>query len=81
VIDAGLAHGITNAGESKLSSKTKVNRICDAFLAALGNQVDTNLRNLVTAHVCKYPPDLDSGLQLVARLRGLYLNSLKKMPC
>jgi len=32
--------------------------------------VDTNLQNLVTAHVCKSPPDLEAGLQLVARLRG-----------
>ncbi|KAE8150092.1 IKI3 family-domain-containing protein [Aspergillus avenaceus] len=48
---------------------TKVNRICDAFLAALEKRVDTNLHNLVTAHVCKSPPDLEAGLQLVARLR------------
>lgn len=33
--------------------------------------MDTNLQNVVTAHVCKFPPDLDSGLQLVADLRGL----------
>ncbi|EGC42114.1 elongator complex protein [Histoplasma capsulatum var. duboisii H88] len=47
----------------------KVNRICDAFLSVLASRIDTNLRNLVTAHVCKSPPDLDSGLQLVAKLR------------
>lgn len=47
-----------------------MNRICDAFLATLKNRVDTNLQNLVTAHVCKSPPDLEAGLQLVARLRG-----------
>ncbi|KAH8697212.1 putative killer toxin sensitivity protein [Talaromyces proteolyticus] len=48
---------------------SKINRICDAFLTALKNKLDTNLQNLVTAHVCKSPPDLDSGLQLVANLR------------
>jgi hypothetical protein len=37
--------------------------------------MDTNLQNLVTAHVCKSPPDLDAGLQLVAGLRGLFLLS------
>lgn len=49
----------------------KVNRICDGFLAALEKRSDTNLHNLITAHVCKLPPDLESGLRLVARLRGL----------
>ncbi|KAL4927181.1 Elongator subunit IKI3 [Aspergillus undulatus] len=48
---------------------SKVNRICDGFLAALEKRSDTNLHNLITAHVCKLPPDLESGLQLVARLR------------
>jgi elongator complex protein 1 len=50
---------------------SKVNRICDGFLTALEKRSDTNLHNLITAHVCKLPPDLESGLQLVARLRGL----------
>ncbi|KAI3091561.1 hypothetical protein CBS147343_791 [Aspergillus niger] len=48
---------------------SKVNRICDAFLSTLEKRIDTNLHNLITAHVCKSPPDLESGLQLVARLR------------
>ncbi|KAJ5812211.1 hypothetical protein N7474_008512 [Penicillium riverlandense] len=51
------------------SKGSKVNRICDAFLAFLQNRVDTNLHNLITAHVCKSPPDLEAGLRLVARLR------------
>lgn len=56
----------------KLPSKgSKVNRICDAFLVVLEKRLDTNLQNLVTAHVCKSPPDLEAGLQLVARLRGM----------
>lgn len=53
----------------------KVNRICDGFLAALEKRSDTNLHNLITAHVCKLPPDLESGLRLVARLRGLSCNA------
>ncbi|KAL4775486.1 IKI3 family-domain-containing protein [Aspergillus nidulans var. acristatus] len=48
---------------------SKVNRICDGFLTALEKRSDTNLHNLITAHVCKLPPDLESGLRLVARLR------------
>ncbi|KAE8340311.1 hypothetical protein BDV24DRAFT_63860 [Aspergillus arachidicola] len=54
---------------TKAPAKSKVNRICDAFLAALDKKIDTNLHNLVTAHVVKSPPDLEAGLQLVARLR------------
>lgn len=56
----------------KASKDSKINRICDAFLVALKNKMDTNLQNVVTAHVCKFPPDLDAGLQLVADLRGLF---------
>ena len=53
-----------------LSKGSKVNRICDAFLGTLEKRIDTNLHNLITAHVCKSPPDLEAGLRLVARLRG-----------
>ena len=57
-----------------LAGKTsKVNAICDAFLAVLQNRLDTNLQNLVTAHVCKDPPDLEAGLKLVANLRSKFL--------
>ncbi|RAK86638.1 elongator complex protein 1 [Aspergillus costaricaensis CBS 115574] len=58
--------GIVAAAPNKGS---KVNKICDAFLSTLEKRIDTNLHNLITAHVCKSPPDLESGLQLVARLR------------
>jgi elongator complex protein 1 len=47
----------------------KVNRICDAFLSALESKASTNLQNIVTAHVCKRPPDFNTALQLVADLR------------
>lgn len=47
----------------------KVNRICDAFLSILDSRRSTNLQNLVTAHVCKRPPDLTAALLLVAELR------------
>ncbi|KAJ5112266.1 hypothetical protein N7532_000311 [Penicillium argentinense] len=55
--------------QSPGSKASKVNSICDAFLAVLKGRVDTNLQNLVTAHVCKSPPDLSAGLELVAGLR------------
>ncbi|KAJ5673873.1 hypothetical protein N7462_009312 [Penicillium macrosclerotiorum] len=51
------------------SKSSKVNSICDAFLVVLQNRLETNLQNLITAHVCKDPPDLETGLTLVANLR------------
>lgn len=70
--------GQYSPGLIKQSSKVnKVNAICDAFLAVLQNRVDSNLQNLVTAHVCKSPPDLDAGLGLVAHLRGMFSGALK----
>ncbi|GAB7355004.1 hypothetical protein MBLNU459_g5613t2 [Dothideomycetes sp. NU459] len=48
---------------------SKTNRICDAFLEVLQSRTSTNLQNIVTAHVCKSPPDLDAGLTLIAQLR------------
>ena len=52
--------------EAKIS---KVNRICNAFLDALKNRTSTHFQNVVTAHVCKIPPDLDAGLTQIAGLR------------
>jgi elongator complex protein 1 len=63
---------LTGGGSAAITKKdNKVNRICDGLLAVLSNMIDTNLKNLVTAHVCKSPPDLEAGLQLVASLRGM----------
>ncbi|KAI9729846.1 MAG: hypothetical protein M1834_006595 [Cirrosporium novae-zelandiae] len=63
-------------GESKLSPpstkletpKSKVNTICDAIIEVLKTRLNTNLQNVITAHVCKSPPDYDSGLLLVKKL-------------
>lgn len=48
---------------------SKINRVCDAFLDVLGVRTSTHLQNIITSHVCKSPPDLDSGLSLIAKLR------------
>jgi elongator complex protein 1 len=48
---------------------SKINRVCDAFLDVLRNRTSTHLQNIITAHVCKSPPDLDAGLSLIAQLR------------
>ncbi|KAM0286066.1 hypothetical protein ACHAQH_001074 [Verticillium albo-atrum] len=49
-------------------SKSKVNKICSSILRSLESKKDTNLQNIITAHVCKVPPALDDGLTLVSGL-------------
>ncbi|KAF2635875.1 elongator complex protein 1 [Massarina eburnea CBS 473.64] len=50
---------------------SKVNRICDGFLAVLQeSQYKDRLQNLITAHVSKVPADLESGLELIGRLQA-----------
>lgn len=56
--------------ESSEASISKVNRICNAFLDALKNRTSTHFQNVVTAHVCKAPPDLEAGLTQIAGLRS-----------
>ena len=61
------------ASKSRLSQEqveNKVNRICDAFLAVLEQPQykEAHLQNIITAHVCKSPPDLNGGLEIIAKL-------------
>lgn len=56
--------------ESPEAHISKVNRICNAFLHALKNRTSTHFQNVVTAHVCKTPADLDAGLTQIAGLRN-----------
>ena len=56
--------------ETSAAESSKVNRICDAFLDALKSRTSTHFQNVITAHVCKVPPDLDAGLTQIAGLRS-----------
>ncbi|CCC07246.1 unnamed protein product [Sordaria macrospora k-hell] len=47
---------------------SKINTICDAVLHSLKAKKSANLQNIITAHVCKNPPALSDGLQVVASL-------------
>ncbi|KAK7542268.1 IKI3 family protein [Phyllosticta citribraziliensis] len=66
---ADLVMDSESSGTARFDIPTKVNRICDAFLAVLQSRTATNLQNIVTANVCKSPPDLEGGLQVVAKLK------------
>ena len=49
---------------------SKVNSVCDAFLSILQTRKATNLQNVITAHVCKIPPDLEAALLEIAKLQS-----------
>jgi elongator complex protein 1 len=66
---ASQSNGMANGTENHVSPNSKVNRVCDAFLSCLKPKISKHLRNIITAHVCKRPPDLVSALELVASLR------------
>lgn len=52
------------------SNTSKVNSICNAILEILQSRTATNLQNIISAHVCKNPPDLEAGLLVVAELQS-----------
>ena len=60
---------IQNSTQSTPSALDKVNRICAAFLPVLLADPAKYLQSIMTAHVCKRPPDLISALQLISELR------------
>ncbi|KAI9658531.1 MAG: hypothetical protein M1829_006757 [Trizodia sp. TS-e1964] len=60
---------LVSANPKASTKASKINRICDAFLVVISSRKSTNLQNLVTAHVCKSPPDLEAGLLVIAKLR------------
>jgi elongator complex protein 1 len=64
----GVTDGVQNGKPPGATSK--VNGICNAFLQVLENDDSkVRLQNIVTAHVCKNPPDLEAGVRLVSDLR------------
>lgn len=48
---------------------SKVNRICEKFLHVLQKRYSISLQNVITATVCKVPPDIEAGLAIIANLR------------
>ena len=64
-----IENHITEPETSKGGNLSKVNRICDAFLEVLQTRGPTHIQNVITAHVCKIPPDLDAGLIEISKIR------------
>jgi len=51
--------------------ESKVNSVCHAFLDVLSTLSSKHLQNIITANVCKSPPDLEGGLRVIAHLRSI----------
>jgi elongator complex protein 1 len=57
---------------SKTTTGNKVNTICDAFIDVLRKKyLSKHMQNIITAYVCKTPPDHESALNLIATLKGV----------
>ncbi|KAI9797802.1 MAG: hypothetical protein M1833_005305 [Piccolia ochrophora] len=65
-----------DTSQHQFSSKS--NRICDAFLLEFSQRKASNPQNVITAHVCKSPPNLESGLRAVGELRERDSDMLEK---
>lgn len=48
---------------------SKINTVCDRFLAIFKDKASDRLQNTLTAHVCKTPPDLDAALMQIEKIR------------
>ena len=66
-----LSNGLSNGHAAVHREASKINRICDAFLALFIDRMPKHLQNMVTAYVSKSPPDQESALQAIAKLKGL----------
>ena len=54
-------------------SGNKVNGTCGAFIDVLSKKfLSKNLQNVITAYVCKNPPDHESALNLIITLKGVF---------
>lgn len=51
---------------------SKVNSVCNAFLEVLHERTPARFQNIITAHVCKVPPDLDAGLFEISRIQSRF---------
>ncbi|KAK6339082.1 hypothetical protein TWF696_009870 [Orbilia brochopaga] len=59
----------TTPSRTMAGNPDKVNIVCDAILAGIKRRTSPNTQNLVTCYVSKKPPDLDSGLSMISKMR------------
>ncbi|KAJ9607838.1 putative elongator complex protein 1 [Cladophialophora chaetospira] len=67
--DTTLSTNTQSQEPPKLPPGSKVNKIADAFLSTLTSKPSSQyIQTIITAHVCKRPPDLPSALFLISSL-------------
>ena len=66
--EQGSTASATMDFSNKKQAISKVDCICEAFLTVLRSRHTTNLQNIITAHLCKSKPDIESGLSVIADL-------------
>lgn len=78
---AGKNHHSSESQTHVLEARadSKVNKICDGFIAVLEQETyrDDHFQNIITAHVCKSPSDLDTALEMIGQLQGMDLGCEK----
>lgn len=62
---------VINTTTKSPATDSKVNKICDALISNLQTRSSEYTPNIITAHVCKYPPDLNAALSLVSDLHKM----------
>lgn len=67
--DTSIAQGASSMDTSSQTQPDKINTVCDALITHLQSRDSTYQPNIITAYVCKRPPDLISALTLVSNLR------------
>ena len=63
------SQGVEAIEQTGTEDSFKVNCICEEFLKVLINRSPEYLQNVLSAHVCKVPPDMNAALQEIAELR------------
>lgn len=67
--DTSVTDGTASKGTPPQTNTHKVNEICDSLISELQARPAIYQPNIITAYVCKKPPDLVSALVLVSNLR------------
>ncbi|KAK9466881.1 IKI3 family-domain-containing protein [Lipomyces arxii] len=64
---ASLSLEPVTADKAMEDHKSKINRICDAILGVLLQSYSkSHTQSIITAYVCKHPPDIEAALTLIA---------------
>jgi elongator complex protein 1 len=62
---------LRHPANEKATVANKINTVCDAIIRHFKKDVmELNVQNIITAYVCKVPPDIEAAIGLIASLKG-----------